>query len=59
MKQSEKIYQTKSLGFLITDKEIFYCVIINDFENSIENQIIEKRNELIEKGYVFKNNPLF
>jgi|688.fasta_scaffold569651_1 hypothetical protein len=54
MKETEKIYTTKVVGELINNKIVECCVIINDFYNTIENQLAIKKQELINKGYQFK-----
>jgi hypothetical protein len=54
MKETEKIYTTKVVGELINNKIVECCVIINDFNNTIENQLAIKKQELINKGYQFK-----
>lgn len=54
MKESEKIYTTKVVGETNTNQIVRCCVVVNDFNNTIESQLINKKQELIDKGFVFK-----
>ena len=53
MQETEKTYTTKVVGKLIDGTTVKCCVIENDFNNTIENQLAIKKQELIHKGYNF------
>lgn len=53
MKENEKIYITKAVGKLNNGLIVECCIITNDFSNTIESQLAIKKQQLINKGYVF------
>lgn len=54
MKESEKVYTAKVVGETNNNQIVKCYVVANDFNNTIENQLINKKKELIDRGIVFK-----
>jgi hypothetical protein len=55
MKESEKVYQEKFIGILTNEKPVNAMIAINESHNSELENISIKKQELTEKGFVFKD----